>query len=131
MLAHGKNRPQKWVEEAEACEALEVPMGVRYMYMFVQGMACRQNILISVQGRGRGREEAVGQGEAKLLQEVLTYNRDKPGVSVFLESLTSPFLPNVIVPAGWAGGGGQRWLLSTSCELLTASLASLAGFPAL
>lgn len=45
--AHGKNRPQKCVEEAEACGALEVPMGVGYMFMFVQGVACRQNILVS------------------------------------------------------------------------------------
>lgn len=47
MVAHGKNRPQNWVKEAKACGALKVPVGDGYMCVFVQGMVCRQNILIS------------------------------------------------------------------------------------
>lgn len=80
-------------------------------------------------GGEEGRRQAGRLGEAKLLQDVLIHNRDKPGVSVSLGPLASPFLPDVIRPGGWTGRG--RWLLSKSCELLTVSLASLAGFPIL
>lgn len=47
MAAHSKNKPQKWVEEAEVCGELEVPMGDGYMCVFLQGVACRLSILIN------------------------------------------------------------------------------------
>lgn len=47
IVAHSKNKPQKWVEEAEVCGELEVPMGDGYMCVFLQGVACRLNILIN------------------------------------------------------------------------------------
>lgn len=58
MAAHSKNKPQKWVEEAEVCGELEVPMGDGYMCVFLQGVACRLNILINASGRGRRKEKA-------------------------------------------------------------------------